>query len=126
MKRSILVVDDEVVICELIKDYLESLDFEVHTAYNGVDGLAEAARLHPDLILSDLVMGKMSGGKMAAEMQSNPALSSIPIIYMTGIVTHDEASRTENQLAGNRILAKPFTRDELVHMIEHVLGLRDV
>ena len=120
MQKKILVVDDEAVICELIKDLLCDEGFEVVFAHDGEEGIEKAKKHLPDLIISDLSMGKMSGGVMVATMQQDSELSSIPVLYLTGSVTHGEAMRTNQQLAGQRILAKPFTKEELLSMFDTI------
>ena len=79
-----------------------------------------AQRIHPDLILLDIVMPETDGGEVAARIQSDPALHRIPIVFLTALVTKAEG-RSGLRIRGHPFLAKPISLRELIEGIEENL-----
>ena len=84
----ILVVDDELDICEILKYNLETEGFEVATASSAEEAL-ELPLQEYSLILLDVMMGEMSGFQMARKLKSNPSTARIPIIFITALDGED-------------------------------------
>ncbi len=84
MAKSILIVEDEEAVRELEKFILEQHGYDVMEAKDGLEGLAKAEFRRPDLILLDLMMPDVSGGRMFDEMKRNKTTIGIPIIVVTG------------------------------------------
>ena len=78
----ILVVDDEETLCEALRFNLEAEGYEVSVAYSAEEALALDFRTF-DLILLDIMMGAVSGTRLARMIKSDPATSNIPIIFCT-------------------------------------------
>ncbi|HBE93298.1 MAG TPA: response regulator, partial [Gammaproteobacteria bacterium] len=76
----------------------------------------------PDLILLDIMMPDKSGDDVAQELRDDPKLSSIPIVFLTALVTQDETDSKASTIGGNIFLAKPVKAAALVAVIESVLG----
>ena len=79
-KYKILVVDDEESLCEILKFNLELEGYEVDVAYSAEQALA----MHPErysLLLLDVMMGEISGFKMARMLKSSPETAAVPIIF---------------------------------------------
>ena len=98
MPKKILVVDDDPDILDALTMILESQDYIVVTAQNGVEGLANLKAEMPDLMLLDLLMPKMDGFRVLKELQ-DPRWSkykSIPILILTSV--REEASRRRYEL----------------------------
>lgn len=81
-KPVLLLVEDNEDLLEMLHD-LFSTFYEVHTARNGREGLAAAAQIQPDLIVSDVMMPEMSGKEMCYKLKNNVELSHIPIVLLT-------------------------------------------
>jgi CheY-like chemotaxis protein len=79
-----------------------------------------AQRVKPDLILLDIAMPETDGGEVAAQIQSDPTLHRLPIVFLTALVTKAEA-RSGLQIDGHPFLAKPISIPELVAGIERNL-----
>lgn len=123
MKKRILVVDDEPGLTRLIRLNLEATgDYEVREENRGVQALAAARAFRPDLILLDVMMPDKEGGDVAAEIQEDPALAQTPIVFLTAIVTRQEAGPAGSEIAGHTFLAKPVRREDLIQCIEAQLG----
>lgn len=83
-KHKILVIDDEKTLLDTIAAALQDAGFKVLKANNGQDGYQLALKEHPDLILTDNLMPKMSGIQMAVVLRNDPWGKKVPIIIMTG------------------------------------------
>jgi CheY-like chemotaxis protein len=79
-----------------------------------------AQRVKPDLILLDIAMPETDGGEVAAQIQSDPTLHRLPIVFLTALVTKAEA-RSGLKIDGHPFLAKPISIPELVAGIERNL-----
>ena len=82
-----------------------------------------ALTFRPDLILLDIVMPGIDGGEVAARLEHDPSLRNTPIIFLTALVTRDEA-RAGLAIQGHSFLAKPITVPELIDAIEQHLRVR--
>jgi len=91
-KQKILVIDDDPDLVESMRITLEANDFEVHSAQNGNEGLALVKRIHPDLIILDVMMDSITEGFQVSQQLRSPdpqseyrAYSNIPILMLTGV-----------------------------------------
>lgn len=115
--ETILVVDDEPKIRELVRSYLEREGYAVLEAGTGQAALETASRASPDLVVLDLMLPDIQGEEVARSIRS---VSSLPIIMLTAKVTEDD--RIEGlRLGADDYLVKPFSPRELVARIEAVL-----
>jgi len=120
-KKKILLVDDSKTVLFVERTALRGSPYEVVTAANGEECLAQVAADRPDLILLDLVMPVMDGFETCRKLRSNPATREIPIVIVT---TRGEA---ENVAAGREsgcsaYLTKPINNAELLAKIRELLG----
>jgi putative two-component system response regulator len=81
-----------------------------------------AGALRPDLILLDIKMPQMDGPQVAELLLEDAKTKSIPIVFITGLVTNEETKHREMQVAGRTFIAKPVTRDELVQAVGRILN----
>jgi CheY-like chemotaxis protein len=84
MPKVALVVDDSMLIRYTVCRFLEQRGFAVESATNGADALEVLGRVHPDLIVTDLQMPKMSGSELITALKSRPETAGIPIIILAG------------------------------------------
>jgi CheY-like chemotaxis protein len=110
MSARILVVDDDEVIRETVRLTLELEGYEVATAGDGLEAL-EALRKgpRPDVVLLDLMMPVVDGWQVAAEVDADPALSSIPIVLVTAY-----ADRSKPMRRAYPVVKKPFELETLL------------
>ncbi|MBX5481705.1 MAG: response regulator [Myxococcaceae bacterium] len=119
----ILVVEDEPELRSFIVSTLREL-YEVIEAENGERGLAQARAHGPVLIVSDVMMPRMSGLQMLAALRSDPRTVDIPVILLTA--RQDVEARVHGLSEGaNDYLGKPFSPRELIARIDAQLRLRD-
>lgn len=115
----ILVVDDELDICEILRYNLETEGYEVVTA----NSAEEALELHLQefaLILLDVMMGEMSGFQMARKMKDNPFTAQIPIIFITALEGEDNLVKGLN-IGADDYIAKPLSMKEVKARVKAVL-----
>jgi len=123
MKTRIMVVDDEPALTRMIQINLERAgDYDVFTENKGCNAIEAVRECRPDLILLDIMMPDKSGDDVAQELRDDPKLSSIPIVFLTALVTQDETDSKASTIGGNIFLAKPVKAAALVAVIESVLG----
>lgn len=125
MKKRILIVDDEVAFCEMVKVNLELTDqYEVFTETRGKLVLETAKRVKPDLILLDVILPDISGPAIMKHLRANQDLNKIPIMFLTAMseaqTTLDPADRGKFPF-----IQKPVGSEDLVHRIESYLSERN-
>jgi CheY-like chemotaxis protein len=111
---TVLVIDDDPAVCDLMARYLDKMGYRVAFATSGAEGLRLARELRPDLITLDVVMPAMSGWDVLDELKTDAELASIPVIVIT--VGDHEALRLEDGAAD--YLVKPIDRDRLAAALE--------
>lgn len=120
MAKTVLVVDDETNIQELIKFNLEKNGFEVITADNGLDALRLAETKKPDLIFLDLMLPGMDGLDVCKNIRKNPAIENIPIVMITA--KSEELDKILGlELGADDYITKPFSVRELVARAKAIL-----
>ena len=115
----ILVVDDELDICEILKYNLETEGFEVDTACSAEEAL-ELPLQDFSLILLDVMMGEMSGFQMVRRLKNNPSTSRIPIIFVTALDGEDYLVKGLN-IGADDYIAKPLSMKEVKARVRAVL-----
>ncbi|NDV64861.1 response regulator transcription factor [Bacteroides sp. 224] len=115
----ILVVDDEEDLCEILKFNLENEGYEVDTA-NSAEEALKMNIISYDLLLLDVMMGEISGFKMANILKKDKKTSSIPIIFITAKDTENDTITGFN-LGADDYISKPFSLREVIARIKAVL-----
>ena len=114
---TILVVDDEPPILDLVRFTLEDADVRVEEASDGVEALILARRLRPDLILLDVHMPKLNGLEVCRQLRADVAFAHTRIVMLTA--AGQEADHTRGREAGaDEYLTKPFSPLALLALVE--------
>jgi DNA-binding response OmpR family regulator len=121
----ILVVDDEALIRDMLREVLEGDGYRVITAADGRDALPMALNEKPDLILSDIRMPKLDGLTLCKALRVNPETKSIPIVMLTSYNTseHMEAAMAAG---ADDFLPKPLNVEEIRIRVRSLLKLKHV
>ncbi|CDE57301.1 response regulators consisting of a CheY-like receiver domain and a winged-helix DNA-binding domain [Prevotella sp. CAG:873] len=115
----ILVVDDEETLCEALRFNLEAEGYEVSVAYSAEEALALDFRTF-DLILLDIMMGAVSGIRLARMIKSDPATSNIPIIFCTARDDVEDMVAGLN-LGADDYITKPYSLRNVLARVKAVL-----
>lgn len=119
-KQTILVVDDEQDLLDLIEYNLKKEGYNVLKAENGQEGIAVAKEHKPNLVLLDIMMPKMDGIEACEKMRSDEELKHIPIIFLTA--RSDEKTEVEGLDKGaDDFITKPISTTKLLSRINAVL-----
>jgi len=118
---TILVVEDDPTVAEVVRTYLQRADLDVELATDGVSALAVAARTRPDLVVLDLMLPGLSGLEVCSRLrQSRPDL---PVVMLTAL--GEESDRILGLETGaDDYLVKPFSPRELVLRVKNLLQRR--
>jgi DNA-binding response OmpR family regulator len=117
---AVLVVEDDPSVRGLLHTLLTAEGYQVTTASDGLAGLRAALDSPPALILLDVMMPDLGGVRVLEELGSDPVLSGVPVIVVTGRV--DAVADLEALLGAGMVFVKPFAVDELVHKVAELIG----
>lgn len=120
MSKTVLIVEDEESVRELERFILEESGYSVMTAKDGLEGIAKAEFRKPDLILLDLMMPDVSGGRMFDEMKEHADTAGIPVIVVTG--KPDAHETFDEALGSQNVIMKPFEPEALLARIREHIG----
>lgn len=115
----ILVVDDEEDLCEILKFNLENEGYPVDTANSAEEALKKDLTSY-DLLLLDVMMGEISGFKMANILKKDKKTADIPIIFITAKDTENDTVTGFN-LGADDYISKPFSLKEVIMRVKAVL-----
>ena len=122
--ETILTVDDEDMILQIITDLLSSKGYKVITAKNGREAIRKSKKCSPDLIVMDIMMPDLDGPEAAKLLKENPSTRDIPILFLSGIVMKEQGKSEQEINVGGEFysaLAKPFDADELLNTVHKLL-----
>jgi len=118
-RHTILVVDDEPDLCDILRFNLEDAGYTVHTAHSASEALAFGVT-NADLILLDVMMPGMDGFALARRLKAAPATAQIPIIFLTARDS-EEDTVSGLDLGADDYIAKPFSIREVLARVAAVL-----
>jgi CheY-like chemotaxis protein len=119
-KQSILIVDDEFGLAEMLREMLREFGYEVVLAINGKLALEILREGRVDLVLTDMMMPVMDGAELATAMRNDDTHRATPIIMMTSLPT----ARSQPDRLFDAVLRKPFTPDLLLETMASCLAGR--
>lgn len=121
----ILIVDDNPANVELLKMQLKGLNYDLESAYDGVEGLEKVKNWSPDLILLDLMMPRMSGYEACKILKQDKNTRFIPVIIITALrELNDKLKAIE--IGADDFLIKPYNKLELTTRIKSLLHMKEL
>lgn len=118
--RKIFLVDNDPVLVDSVKDYLEMQGYHVLTANNGLTAKVMLGSQKPDLIILDVDMPVMNGLELLEYLRAGPMASPIPIILLSGVPSAVVAPTLEGKILVSHI-KKPVEPDDLLSLVRHYL-----
>jgi two-component system phosphate regulon response regulator PhoB len=123
--KSVLIIEDEKDIVDLVEYHLKQSGFSVISALEGPSGLEKARKEHPNLIILDLMLPELDGKDICRALKSNPLTQSIPILMLTA-----KAEETDRligfELGADDYVTKPFSPKELVLRVKAILRRKEI
>lgn len=122
-KRKVLLVEDNYELKSFVKDSLKG-HYEIHTAENGKEGLEKVAEIHPDVVVSDIMMPVMNGFTLCEKLKTDEKISHIPVILLTAKSTAENRIKGYN-LGADGYISKPFSIEVLEARIQNLIESRE-
>lgn len=120
MTQTILIVEDEIKLAELLHDYLKQEDMNIVMVHDGAEVIDAVAAHKPAMILLDLMLPNKDGISLCREIRQTPAMATIPIIMTTAKV--DEIDRLLGlEIGADDYICKPYSPREVVARVKAVL-----
>jgi len=122
MPKKILLVEDEELLADLLLKKLTVSGYEVSLANDGERGLNLVRELRPDLVLLDILMPKMDGLQVLAEMQKDNALRKIPVIVISNSGQPVEIDKIKKLGAKDWLIKTDFNLQEIMQKVKKQIG----
>jgi CheY-like chemotaxis protein len=123
MKKRVLIVDDDLACARILKAGLERTGrYDVRAEGRAKEAVSAAREFGPDMILLDVCMIDGDGGDVAFRMRNDRQLQSIPIVFVTSIVSQEEAQNGNAVRGAFHFLAKPVRLERAIACIERHTG----
>ncbi len=123
VKKKILLVEDDIALSAVYKSRLELEGFEIREVNNGEDALSAAIDFHPDLILLDAMMPKISGFDVLDILRNTPETGNIKIIMLTALSQPKDKERAEGLGVDDYLVKSQVVIGDVVDRIKYHLGL---
>ena len=114
---TILVIDDEPAIVDILRSILEEEGYNVITAVNGRQGLDLIAASRPDVVICDVMMPQLDGRALCRAVDRDPLFHQVPVVLMSAV--QNIVSRTDCKYAA--YIQKPFDLDSILNTVARVL-----
>jgi len=121
LKQIVMVVDDSITMRRVASKLLQRYNYNVVTAKDGVDALAQLEDVKPDVMLLDVEMPRMDGFELATHMQNEDLYSKIPIIMITSRTGEKHRDRAL-EIGVTKYMGKPYQEEELIGNIQRAIA----
>jgi len=123
MNPRVLIADDHPEGVELLEAYLAGTDYETQIAYDGEETLRKIKDWHPDIVLLDIMMPKISGFEVCKRLRANPQTADIVVLMVTALDQHSDIDRAV-EAGTDDFLTKPINKAELLVRLKAALKSR--
>ena len=122
MAYTVLYIEDEQLIVDLVKDVLAHPDLILVTAQSGIEGLEKIHELRPDVILLDVMIPDYDGWSIYQDIRADETLKNTPIIILTALVHKYRIQLEFDKSPIDAYITKPFSARDVRKEIERMLG----
>ena len=123
-KKKILIVEDEIAMMEALAQKFRNEGFEVVEAHDGEEGLEQALKEQPDLIMLDIIMPKMDGITLLKKIrESNDWGSDVPVIMLSNLSDTDNVSEAARYKVFDFLVKTDWRLDDVVKLVREKLGI---
>jgi DNA-binding response OmpR family regulator len=120
MSITILLVEDDPSVRELLKVLLEVEGYDIVEASDGLEGLEKAGALRPDLMIVDLMMPQVDGERVISRLRADPGTKRMPVIVVSG--RYEALDRCRDMIGPDNVFAKPFEPVKLLKRVGTLVG----
>jgi len=120
--KKVILVEDEQVIVDLLERKLVQEGYDVTVARDGVEGLKKMKEVKPDLVLLDIIMPRMGGFEVMAQMGKDPELKEIPIIIISNSGQPVELDKARELGARDWLIKTEFDPQEVLDKVKRQIG----
>lgn len=121
-KTTILIVEDDKFLRELISQKLQKEGYDVSAAVDGEEGITKIKEEKPSLVLLDLILPGIDGFEVLTQMKADPNISSIPVIILSNLGQKEDVERGLKIGATDYLIKAHFTPGEIIEKIKKILG----
>ncbi len=121
----VLVADDEPYNLDLLDRILKRAGYRVVTAATGAEALERAHQTHPDIVLLDIMMPRMTGYDVCKEIKADPATIFTPVVLLTAVADTEDKIKSLD-VGADDLLSKPISRVELLARVRSLLRMKDL
>jgi len=121
MAKTILIIEDDKFLRELIARKLKEEDFRASEAVDGEEGIKKIKEEKPDLVLLDLILPGIDGFEVLSRMKEESALSSIPVIILSNLGQKEDVEKGLKMGAVDYLIKAHFTPGEIIDKIKNAL-----
>ena len=121
MAKTILIIEDDKFLRELIAQKLSKEDYEISEAIDGEEGMSKVKEEKPDLILLDLILPGIDGFEVLSQIKKDPALSLIPVIILSNLGQKEDVEKGRKLGAVDYLIKAHFTPGEIIEKIKNIL-----
>ena len=123
LKKKILLVEDDTALAAVYRSRLELEGFEINEVNNGEDALSAAISFHPDLILLDVMMPKISGFDVLDILRNTPETTNIRVVMLTALSQPKDKERAEQLGVDDYLVKSQVVISDVVARVKHHLGI---
>jgi len=121
MAQTILIVEDDKFLRELISKKLSKGGYNVVEAVDGEDGVKKAKEKNPNLVLLDLILPEMDGFEVLSKIKEDPATASIPVIILSNLGQKDDVDKGLKLGASDYLIKAHLTPGEIIEKVKTIL-----
>jgi len=121
MPKTILVVEDDTILRDLISQKLKKDNYEIVEAIDGEEGLKKAKEKKPDIILLDLILPGIDGFGVLEQIKKDPEIAKIPVVILSNLGQKEEIEKGMSLGATDFLIKAHFTLSEIVVKIKKIL-----
>lgn len=122
-KKKILLVEDDTALAAVYRSRLELEGFEISEVNNGEDALSAAISFHPDLILLDVMIPKISGFDVLDILRNTPETTNIRVVMLTALSQPKDKERAEQLGVDDYLVKSQVVISDVVARVKHHLGI---
>jgi DNA-binding response OmpR family regulator len=121
--KNVLVIEDEKELVEVIVSQLKEEGIDVHVAHDGVEGLEASLKIHPDLILLDIIMPRMDGMTMLEKLRKDSWGKNAKVILLTNLSDNEKVAEAIKQHSYDYLVKADWNIRDVVKMVKEKLGV---